>query len=52
MYPIKFVNGTVQRPAQTKLRIGTEVVVESKWIRLKEVATRKYIFFRDNKLFQ
>ena len=48
MYPIKFANSTVQRPAQTKLRIGTEVVVDSKWIGLnsKEVATRyKYIFF-------
>ena len=45
MYPIKFANSTVQRPAQTKLRIGTEVVVDSKWIGLKEVATRKYILF-------
>ena len=45
MTPIKFVNSIVQRPAQTKLRIGTEVFVDSKWIGLKEVAARKYIFF-------
>ena len=38
-------NSIVQRPAQTKLRIGTEVFVDSKWIGLKEVAARKYIFF-------
>ena len=54
MYPIKIFNSTIQRPAQAKLRIGTEVVVDSKWIGLnsKEVATHKYIFFRDNKLVQ
>ena len=44
MYPIKFVNSTIQRPTQTKLRIKMEVVVDSKWIGLKEVATYTYIF--------
>ena len=42
---IKFVNSTIQRPAQTKLRIGTEVFVDSKWIGQKELASQKYIFF-------
>ena len=40
MYPIKFANSTVQRPAQTKLRIRMLLIVSgSDWRKLQLVST-------------